>query len=172
MIRITAKAVIISDDRILLIQCNDPFWGQFYDLPGGGRRCFETAEETVSREVLEETGYSVTVKRWLGVYEEIYMGELRERYRKLAHQLYQISECVLDHSARLCSTAVPDKAQMDMMWMPLNVIAKINLCPRPVRDNFLQLLGGEIFFIGTGYLSGDIEHVFRDGRHCSCIGTR
>jgi len=43
----------------------------YYDFPGGGQNQYETLEEAVRRECLEETGYTVVVDRLAGIFEEI-----------------------------------------------------------------------------------------------------
>ncbi len=67
--------IIFSEDRseVLLIKRRDvPVWV----LPGGGLEPFESAEEGVVRELYEETGLVVKVKRKVGEYLPI---------NKLAH---------------------------------------------------------------------------------------
>ncbi|MBK1811614.1 NUDIX domain-containing protein [Clostridium sp. YIM B02505] len=57
------RAVIICEDRILLVRTNK---GD-YKLPGGGANEDETHEDTLKREVREETGYIVRkVKEKIG----------------------------------------------------------------------------------------------------------
>jgi 8-oxo-dGTP pyrophosphatase MutT (NUDIX family) len=51
--------IIQRDDRILIIHRND---GRGLSLPGGISQWGETEEETLVREILEETGLSVTGK--------------------------------------------------------------------------------------------------------------
>lgn len=54
-----AKLAILSGDRLVaLLRDDDPgiSWPGLWDLPGGGREGDETAEETVIRELREETG--------------------------------------------------------------------------------------------------------------------
>jgi 8-oxo-dGTP diphosphatase len=67
----TATAVIpFSQDRILLIKRNTvPFKG-YWGLPGGRMDPGETVEQTVVREVKEETGLDVEVVRVIGEYVE------------------------------------------------------------------------------------------------------
>jgi 8-oxo-dGTP diphosphatase len=65
---LSIDAVIIKDDNILLIQRgvepNKGFWG----TPGGYVEWDESTEETVKREVKEETGLSVVGTKLVGVY--------------------------------------------------------------------------------------------------------
>jgi 8-oxo-dGTP diphosphatase len=67
MIRdIRYQAAIIHDRQILLIQHREHASGHSYWLlPGGGREANETPEQCLIREVQEETGLTVTVKRLL-----------------------------------------------------------------------------------------------------------
>lgn len=67
----TATAIIIQPpDHILLIKrLTKPFVG-YWALPGGRSDPEETAEQTVVREVKEETGLNVQVVRKVGKYHE------------------------------------------------------------------------------------------------------
>ena len=60
---------MISDDRgnILLEHRSDNGWG---GLPGGEIEIGESASEAVLREVNEETGLIVTVRRLVGIYSD------------------------------------------------------------------------------------------------------
>ncbi len=67
---VSVAGVIFSQDRssVLLIQRRDvPVWV----LPGGGVERNEYPEETVVREILEETGFTVKVERLVGHYTPI-----------------------------------------------------------------------------------------------------
>ena len=54
-------AVVLDEDRVLLIKRgNPPLKGQ-WSLPGGGVEVGETLEQAIAREVLEETGMAIEV---------------------------------------------------------------------------------------------------------------
>jgi 8-oxo-dGTP diphosphatase len=54
-------AVIVSDDRVLLVRrANEPMKGE-WSLPGGAVEVGETLQAAVVREVLEETGLEIEV---------------------------------------------------------------------------------------------------------------
>ena len=65
--RVGVSAVIFEQGRVLLALRRDIDW---WNLPGGGMEIGETVEETVIREVLEETGLKVSVERLIGVYSK------------------------------------------------------------------------------------------------------
>ena len=71
--RNSAKAIVLSRGKILVNRCVSRF-GEYYALPGGGQRTGEMLTETVRRELLEETGYTVTPIRLSGIYERISEG--------------------------------------------------------------------------------------------------
>ena len=65
---VTVDAVIVKDNKILLIKRgNEPFKG-FWALPGGYVGWDETVEDAVKREVAEETGLIVKTLEMIGVY--------------------------------------------------------------------------------------------------------
>ena len=62
-----SAAIFDGDGRVLLEHRSDNgFWG----MPGGGVDIGESVEQAVKREVLEETGLRVEVKRLVGVYSD------------------------------------------------------------------------------------------------------
>jgi 8-oxo-dGTP diphosphatase len=67
----TATAIIpFSPNKIVLIKRSTPPFVGFWALPGGRSEQDEAVEETVVREVKEETGLDVAVVRKVGEYHE------------------------------------------------------------------------------------------------------
>jgi len=65
---LAVDAIVVKNEEILLIKrANKPFRGK-WALVGGFVECGETTENTVKREVKEETGLNVEVKELLGIY--------------------------------------------------------------------------------------------------------
>lgn len=60
------QAIVLQDQQVLLVQRDTP---RFWELPGGSMASGESAEETVVREVQEETGVRVEIVELLGWYE-------------------------------------------------------------------------------------------------------
>jgi 8-oxo-dGTP diphosphatase len=64
-------AVIVQDNRVLLIRRGQaPLLGE-WSLPGGVLECGETLRKATTREVREETGLVVETSAMLGVYERL-----------------------------------------------------------------------------------------------------
>ena len=67
---ITVDGILIKNHQILLIQRkNQPFKGK-WALPGGFVEYREKTEDTVIREVLEETGLKTKINQLAGVYSD------------------------------------------------------------------------------------------------------
>src|SRR5919204_3295552 len=60
------QAIVLQGQQVLLVKRDNP---RFWELPGGGMAPGESAEETVVREVQEETGVRVEIVELLGWYE-------------------------------------------------------------------------------------------------------
>ena len=67
---ITTDGIIIKDNQILLVQRkNEPF-KEKWALPGGFVEYGEKTEDTVIREVFEETGLKTKIRELAGVYSD------------------------------------------------------------------------------------------------------
>ena len=74
-------AVVVNENRVLLIRRGQPPLLGEWSLPGGVLECGETLREAVVREAREETGLLVETGEMLGVYERVIRGdEGRVRY--------------------------------------------------------------------------------------------
>ena len=92
-IRVAAKAVVIDGEEILLtrnLHPNDPD-GEFYLLPGGGQHYGESLSECIRREVLEETGYDVSVGEVVFVRDYIGANHEFAAYEPDVHQVEQLT---------------------------------------------------------------------------------
>ncbi|HKI73257.1 MAG TPA: NUDIX hydrolase [Pseudomonadales bacterium] len=59
----SVRAILFRDDDVMVM--NDP--SRAHLLPGGHREPGETMDETLAREMFEETGYAIASKRLIGV---------------------------------------------------------------------------------------------------------
>ena len=67
---ISGDAIIIKDEKILLIRrMNEPFKGM-WALPGGIVEEDETIEQCIVREAKEETGLGIKLENFVGIYSE------------------------------------------------------------------------------------------------------
>lgn len=142
--RNSAKAIVVHNGKMLVNRCISKF-GEYYALPGGGQHTGEMLGETVRRELLEETGYSVIPMRLSGIYERISEG----RRDGNNHKIYFIFLCRLESEERKTPTET-DRFQIGCEWIGINEARRKNLFPRAIRDNLTGLIGpGETIFIGS-----------------------
>ena len=138
-IRNAAKALIVEKNKVLLNR-NQSSIGHcypdlpngmiYYDLPGGGQNQYETLEEAVKRECLEETGYYVNIERLVAVYEEISINEkFRTEYEVYAHKVHFLFLCHLTGN----SVKPSEEKDLDMLepeWVDIEDIKKFLYIPR------------------------------------------
>lgn len=142
--RNSAKAIVLHDNRILVNRCISKF-GEYYALPGGGQRHGELLTEAVRRELLEETGYTVTPMRLSGIYERV----SPSRDDEMSHKIYFVFLCRLLDVPRQAPTE-QDRYQLGMDWLDIRAVRSSNLFPRAIRDNIHALIGcGETIFLGS-----------------------
>ncbi|HZO71858.1 MAG TPA: NUDIX domain-containing protein [Ktedonobacteraceae bacterium] len=110
LFRIGVSALIFQEDRVLLAHRRDIDW---WNLPGGGMELGETVEETLYREVREETGLDVEIEQLVGVYSKPQKREvvLSFRCRITGGELTETEE------SRECRFFAPDN-------MPRNTLPK------------------------------------------------
>lgn len=155
-IRNSAKAVILHEGKILLNHCVTAAGTEYYDLPGGGQHQFESMEEAIVREVQEETGYTVQVKRFLALAEEIEQEHtLREQYPDYTHRIVHF------FLAELTGKSRPDPSEKDFqmlesIWIPLDQADSLSFRPPQLTGRITALIHGEISpFLGTVLVKTD-----------------
>lgn len=153
-IRCAAKAIIVKQGCILLNKCVQDDGSVYYDLPGGGQNLYESMEEAVVREVKEETGYEVEVRRCVALAEEIYTNpDLRAQFPDYTHRILHIFLAEITREERENPTE-KDYQMEDSEWIPLEEVASLpRLCPDRLRERMIEVLEAEnIVFLGTEYI--------------------
>lgn len=118
-IRCASKAIIIENGAILLNRCKGEDGDIYYDLPGGGQKQYESMEQTVIREVKEETGYEVSVEKFVALTEEINVSEeYRKLYPEYTHRVLHVFTAKLTGEKRALPTE-KDFGMEESVWMAL-----------------------------------------------------
>ncbi|MHB1154571.1 MAG: NUDIX domain-containing protein [Eubacteriales bacterium] len=152
-IRSTVKAIILHKNKILFNKCYDKYNGEYYTLPGGGQNTFETLQETLVRECIEETGYSVIPIRFAALCEEICDNiEFREKYPEYVHKVIHIFICHLSSEAFKQPTE-QDSMQIACEWINVDQLKDIRILPKAVNDNIQALIGCDTpLFLGSEHI--------------------
>jgi len=118
-------AVIVRDNRVLLIRRGQaPLLGE-WSLPGGVLECGETLREATIREAREETGLIVETGELLGVFERVIRADDgRVRYHYV----------LIDFLCRPVSGELrADSDATDVRWFGREELDALNL-PRDTRE--------------------------------------
>jgi len=67
---LTTDAIIIKDDKVLLIKRLNPPYKNYWALPGGFVEYGEKVEDATIREAKEETGLDIVLDKLVGVYSD------------------------------------------------------------------------------------------------------
>ncbi len=153
-IRSAAKAIIIKDDQILLNRCRHKDGSIYYDLPGGGQHKYESLEAAVLREVKEESGFDVAIRRFAALAEEIYTNEkLREQSPDYTHRILHIflAEIV---GERQDAPTEKDYGMEESEWIPVDHIPQLpEIRPQGLQQALQQILANEApVYLGTEFL--------------------
>ncbi len=162
-IRDACKAVIIDNGRALLNKnintMGDMCYGlpngaHYYDLPGGGQNQYETLEEAVMRECLEETGHTIKVIKLCAVFEEISNHKLfRAEYEPYAHKVHFVFMC-RPVNVPVKHITEPDLDMSGSEWVLLNDIKNIPLYPQILKNNFDRIIYAEhMLYLGLERVS-------------------
>ena len=122
-------AVIVQDGEVLIVKRKyDPLAGQ-WSLPGGGVELGETLEESIVREMLEETGLRIEVGPVIEVFDRITRddkGDVQYHF-VLVDYLCRVADGRLEPGTDAAAVVVADAAQLtpfDLTQKALEVIAR------------------------------------------------
>ena len=145
-VMVTTRAILLHREHVLLIRAEDP-GRTWYFLPGGLVKHGETLEQACAREVQEETGLRVHVRRPLYLREFI-----AERHQRRSvhmpnqhHVIGLLFLCELegadrDESFDKLGTFTPDegaKGVKGIEWIPLSKVAEIEIMPPHIGEALL-----------------------------------
>lgn len=124
-----AVYALIPDDRaekILLIKKALGCYTGLYDLPGGGMEPHEMLEDTLKREVLEETGCTVTDHAQIGAFSTLYPFQKDGQDVTLRH-LAVLYRAKVSGTPRETSDGTDDSA--GCVWVGINDLSEKNAAP-------------------------------------------
>ena len=135
-IHVLCRGVIIDQGYILLCKTLDlPI--SFYFLPGGHVEHGESAETSLLRELMEETGAHCKIKRFLGCLE--YSFEPGHSSICHNHEYNFIFEAESESLKRKHKIPQLEK-HIELIWVPLSQLSKIDFRAEPLRELVLQWL--------------------------------
>ncbi len=131
-VRVSAKALVIRDGRMLAVRMRDPD-GVFYIMPGGGQQAGELLPAAAEREVAEETGIRVRAG------EAVFVIEGAEGERD--HRVDIVFRC--DYLGTCDAEYRPDSNQTGYEWLDIGTLNTAPLYPSRLRRQIMNLFAGK-----------------------------
>ena len=142
-IRNSAKAIIISEDKVLLTKNQDDE-GYFYLFPGGGQEKGETIHDALIRECIEEVGKEVEIGELLHVREYIGKNHEHSSFDFDIHQVEYYFICNLVSKMNNYKVPTnPDTYQVGIEWIKVDDLLQYRIYPRELRKYIIQHLNNE-----------------------------
>lgn len=127
-VRVSAKAVIVDDGRLLCIRKEDE-QGYYAILPGGGQESGESLHDALRRECREEVNAEVDIHNLRYVRDYISTNHEFADVESFTHQLDLMFICTLQPGSTVGPGSVPDNGQIDVVWIPLADLVSARLYP-------------------------------------------
>ncbi len=124
--RVTVSACVVKSGKILLIKFKDKD-GIHYNLPGGGVDECEPILTALKREAKEEAGVKVIPKKLLMCWEYTPSGRSPKFGKK--HKMGMVFLCGLESNSKAKFPKKPDKNQIDVEWVPLQILGTKKCAP-------------------------------------------
>jgi 8-oxo-dGTP diphosphatase len=136
-VRTSTKAVIIKGAALLVILGRGEAGDEYYYLPGGGQEKFETLEDALKRECLEEIDAKVIVGDLLFVRDYISRNHEFAAFDPNFHQVDFFFECTLETGEIPRNGSNPDSTQLGVHWLPLRELESANFYPAKLKSALL-----------------------------------
>ncbi|MCU7959860.1 MAG: NUDIX domain-containing protein [gamma proteobacterium symbiont of Bathyaustriella thionipta] len=127
-IRNTARALIIHQEKILLLRKAGGERGERYALPGGAQETGETLEEALQRECLEEIATRVNIHGLRHVSDFFKIKDTQPPSRR--HLLEFLFRCSVSDDYIPRNGHHPDKHQVEVLWVELQQARQLPLYPQ------------------------------------------
>lgn len=154
-IRNAAKALLYENGKVLLNSHLTEEGKVYYDLPGGGQHTYETMEEAVIREVLEETGIPVESVQFQAIAEEIWDDPaMRKTAPEYCHRMMHIF-LVRPLPGQRQQRAEMDLHQTGSVWVTPEEADQLPLVPVQLQGRMRQVLESPVpVYLGSVHNEG------------------
>ncbi len=120
---VASSALVEKNGKILLVKRRFQPHPGWWALPGGIVEYGETVEETAIREIKEETGVDIEIKKLLGVYDLIIRDKISGKIEKQYAIVCFICECKDEGRIK------PNYEVLDAKWFSPEEAKKLQLVP-------------------------------------------
>jgi len=142
LVNIRVGALIEKNGKLLMVQSSR---GYLYSV-GGRIKMGETAQEAVVREVFEETGVKMSVKRLIAVHENYFYGDMKTNQGKLIYEVsfYFLMDVPEDFEP-VCNSVTEEGVREALAWVGPDTEKKI--FPDFFREEILNPSGSVRYYL-------------------------
>ena len=129
------SGLVIRNNKLLLVDMDN---SGFLCLPGGYVELGETTEEAVKRELVEEIGKKVIIKKYLGVVENYFINKFSKKIHEISfyYTMDFVDNVLEQNDFTLIENDKGHNIKLDFKWINLNEIDKIDIRPKFLKDLF------------------------------------
>jgi 8-oxo-dGTP diphosphatase len=117
--RVGVGAVVLHENRVLLVKRGQPPALGKWSLPGGLVHLGETTREAVVREVAEECGLAITARDVAGVVDRV----VRDEAGRIRYHYVLVDYLALADSTRVA----PGSDAADVRWVEIERVAELDV---------------------------------------------
>lgn len=148
-----AKAVIIENQKILLLKKQYPNDKVIYTLPGGTQEPGESLEQTVIREALEEADVHIHVQGLFKVYE--HQRPSKTQPENIKHKVEFAFLAIMTEDSHPQNGCHPDPHQVGVEWIDMGQLKQLRLDPPFLADVLITAKPPEISLYVDGLNSAN-----------------
>ena len=129
------SGLVIRNNKLLLVDMDD---SGFLCLPGGYVELGETTEEAAKRELTEEIGKEVTIKKYLGVVENYFINKFSKKIHEISfyYTMDLVDKKLEQKNFALIENDKGHNIKLDFKWIDLDEIDKFDIRPKFLKDLF------------------------------------
>ena len=144
-IRNAVRALIIRDDRVLLLRKGGDERGERYALPGGAQDPGETLQQALHRECKEEIDTETEILDLLHVAD--FYRQRPGPPATVRHQIEFLFSCSVPESYVPRNGSHPDGHQIEVIWTRLGELGDMPLLPRGIASWITnpETTGGRVY---------------------------
>ena len=129
------SGLVIRNNKLLLVEMDN---SGFLCLPGGYVELGETTEEAAKRELTEEIGKEVTIKKYLGVVENYFINKFSKKIHEISfyYTMDLVDKKLEQKNFTLIENDKGHNIKLDFKWIDLDEIDKFDIRPKFLKDLF------------------------------------
>lgn len=130
-----ARAIIEQDEKVLILCVND---AGYYHLPGGHVEIGETSENALLREIKEEVGFEVTIKKAVVINEQFYNKKDSANHSLIFYYLASPKNKIITESSIRMEQGRTKMIKNELRWVTRDELKDIDMRPDLIKDMIVK----------------------------------